>query len=204
LGHGVRATNERQALWVLTRQKLSMSAWPRWNDRIRIETWVRPSEGPFAIRDFAVFDASGSLIGESSTSWARLDIKTHKPIREPLTDFPAGTGRSSFDAEKIAPRASELMTLARFEVRNSDIDGNQHVNNTRYAQWILDAIPIEAHSQYVLDEYGVNFLSETRLGDVVEIQSAPDVGYYHGQRVSDRKIVFTAHVKSRLHSTPES
>jgi acyl-ACP thioesterase len=178
-----------------------MSTWPKWNDRIRVETWVRPSEGAFAVRDFFVFDEQGRLIGEATTSWVRLAFDTHKPIREPLTDFPAGTGRCSFDAEKIPVRTPEvtpgLTTLARFEVRNSDIDGNQHVNNTRYSQWVLDAIPIASHSQYVLDEYSVNFLSETRLGDAVEIQSSPDEGYYHGLRLSDQKIVFTVQLKAR-------
>ena len=199
MGHGVRATSDRRAIWVLTRQKLVMNEWPKWNDRIRVETWVRPAEGAFAVRDFSIFDEAGVLIGEATTSWLRLSAETHKPIREPLTDFDAGTGRCSFDAEKIPVRAETLTTLARFEVRNSDIDGNQHVNNTRYSQWVLDAIPISAHGQYVLDEYSVNFLSETKLGDAIEVQSSDD-GYYHGLRTRDQKVVFTVQIK--VHSRP--
>ena len=196
LGHGVRATADRQAIWVLTRQKLVMKEWPGWNDKIRVETWIRPSEGAFAVRDFTVYK-DDQLIGEATTSWVRLSSDTHKPIREAVSDYEAGPGRCSFDAEKIVIPRETLHTSARFEVRNSDIDGNQHVNNTRYAQWVLDAIPIEAHSQYVLDEYAVNFLAETHLGDAVEIQTKQETGYYQGLRVSDQKVVFSAQLKTR-------
>lgn len=177
-----------------------MKEWPRWNDRIRVETWVRPADGAFAVRDFSIFSESGVLIGEATTSWLRLHAETHKPIREPLTDFEPGTDQCSFDAEKIPVRTSNLTTLARFEVRNSDIDGNQHVNNTRYSQWVLDAVPISAHAQYVLDEYSVNFLSETKLGDAIDVQTSDD-GYYHGLRVRDQKVVFTVQLKVHLRST---
>lgn len=197
IGFGWRESLERKTFWVLTRQKVVMREWPRWNDEIKIETWIRPTDGAFVVRDFFLFDAQGVLIGEATTSWLRLHADTHKPMREPLTDFPAGSGRCSFDAEKVAIRHAGLTTLGRFEVRNSDIDGNQHVNNTRYSQWILDAIPIAAHGQHVLDEYNVNFLSETRLGDTIEVQASIDDGYYQGLRVSDKKIVFSAFLKTR-------
>ncbi len=173
-----------------------MREWPRWNDRLRVETWVRPADGAFIVRDYALYDEKGVLIGEASTSWLRLSLDTHKPIREAITDVSTGSGRCSFDAEKIPVRNDGVTTLARFEVRNSDIDGNQHVNNTRYSQWVLDALPIASHGQYVLDEYSVNFLSETRLGDMIEVQSLQDEGYYHGRRISDGKIVFTVHLKA--------
>jgi medium-chain acyl-[acyl-carrier-protein] hydrolase len=204
LGHGMSRTSERQALWVLTRQKVEMKKWPSLNERISIRTWVRPAEGAFAVRDFEILSSiAGDVIGEATTSWLLLHADTRKPIREDVSTlgFTARTdGRASFDAEKVAPR-TDVETLARIEVRNSDIDGNNHVNNTRYAQWILDAIPIAWHSQYVLENYSVNFLAETRLGDAIDIQSvrseATGDAYYHGLRVSDQKIVFTASLRVR-------
>ncbi len=59
--------------------------------------------------------------------------------------------------------------LAQFPVRNSDLDINQHVNNTKYAQWILDAIPYDYHRSLRLKTYSVNFLSETHLQDEVRV-----------------------------------
>lgn len=176
-----------------------MLRWPSLNEMVTVETWVRPAEGAFAVRDFRVRDVDGALIGEATTSWLLLNATTRKPLRETLEGYEAGTDRISFDCEKLHAR-EECQTLARFEVRNSDIDGNKHVNNTRYSQWILDAIPIEWHSQYLLRSYSVNFLAETHLGDAIDVQSVRGAGesFYQGRRVSDGKVVFTA----SLHTTP--
>ncbi|MFM6927937.1 MAG: acyl-[acyl-carrier-protein] thioesterase, partial [Bdellovibrio sp.] len=93
---------------------------------------------------------------------------------------------------------------ARFRVRNSDLDINQHVNNCKYAQWILDSIPYDLHKSLKLNSYSVNFLAETYLGDKVEVdrsvQTANDSGafgasVYRGIRAGDEKVLFTARIE---------
>ena len=101
---------------------------------------------------------------------------------------------------------TDLKTEATFQVRNSDLDVNGHVNNTRYAQWILDSIPLEAHAAYRLDEYEINFLAETNVGDTVVIErgevepspTSPTRWQFQGRRMPDDKTVFVA----RLGATP--
>lgn len=216
LGHGhAKTAQERKAFWVLTRQKVSMTEWPAWNERLTIRTWVRPAVGAFAVRDFELFvdddaspeprTASASAlrkIGEAVTSYLLLDVETRRPKTKDavMLDFAAREdGHLALEAEKIPARVSGATTLARFEVRNSDIDMNNHVNNTRYAQWVLDAIPIERHAQVVLRDYAVNFVAETKLGDVIEVQAvdASPTSYFHGIRLSDQKVVFTAELTRR-------
>jgi acyl-ACP thioesterase len=85
-------------------------------------------------------------------------------------------------------------------VRNSDLDLNGHVNNTRYAQWILDSAPPEAHRTYRVERYEVNFLAEIQLGDAVAIETVPleasptpETGlYFQGRRLSDGEPAFAA------------
>jgi acyl-ACP thioesterase len=97
-----------------------------------------------------------------------------------------------YDAGKIDPDA-DWQPLCRFQVRNSDQDMQGHVNNTRYAQWVLDAVPPESHRAHVLKDYEVNFLAETRLGDSVQVQAAlaeDRSRRFRGVRESDGKVVF--------------
>lgn len=201
LGHGYESTIARNVFWVLTRQKLVMDEWPSLGETVEVRTWVRPPESSFANRDFEIF-VNGKKRGESTTSWLLLDAKTRKPLRgdmrslgiEARTDF-----QLSLAVPKIEPQTG-LEDLARFQVRNSDLDMNQHVNNTRYAQWILDSIPHAWHRQYQLHEYEVNFLAETKSNDVITIQKselqplAPATGWtqFQGLREEDEKVVFTA------------
>ena len=98
------------------------------------------------------------------------------------------------------PPADDLETLARFRVQTSDLDANGHVNNVRYAQWILDA-PGHAHQTHVVRDYEVNFLAETSVGDDVIIEwdgaSGPptDALRFQGRRAGDGRIVFAARLQ---------
>lgn len=199
LGHGYESMLEEQTAWVLTRQKLTMSEWPKWGDDVEIKTWIRPINGLLAIRDFEVL-SNGRKLGECTTQWLILDLKTRRPAEKSLKlslDETRQDCRAFIEAGKIhlSPNAKEL---AQFHVRNSDLDLNGHVNNTRYAQWILDSIPHEKHSEFILLEYEVNFIAETKSGDLISILGTTlsnDSFQFQGLRSADNKTVFAATLK---------
>jgi acyl-ACP thioesterase len=173
-GFGRADLEARGVYWVLTRQKLKMEAWPRWGETFTLRTWGRPFEGFIARRDFE-FSSRGRLIGSCATEWLNLDAGSHRPVRlrlEDSVDSARQDHRLDYDPAKVDPKG-EWECLAVFDVRNSDQDMQGHVNNVRYAQWVLDAVPAGQHRTHVLREYEANFLAETRLGDRVEVQNAP-------------------------------
>jgi acyl-ACP thioesterase len=202
LGHGYEETLAEKTAWVLTRQKVVMEAWPQWGESISIRTWVRPLQGPFATRDFEMIKED-KIIGSCSTSWILMDLETRSAVLgdlgiipfEPRTDF-----KLPYDAKKVIIK-DELEHRSTFEVRNSDLDMNEHVNNTRYVQWILDSIPREWHRHFVLHEYEVNFLAETHAGDKVDIMMSPqrphETGPYAVQFLGlrEKRPVFSAEMK---------
>ncbi len=174
LGHGYESLQSKNA-FVLTRQKVLMDAWPHWGDNITIRTWVRPLQGPFAIRDFEILHKD-KIIGSCSTSWILMNLETRTAVLSALDvkPFDARTDyRIPYDAGKISIK-TPLELRAGFEVRNSDLDMNEHVNNTRYVQWILDSIPGEWHQKFHLMSYEVNFLAEAHAGDKIEIMMSPE------------------------------
>ena len=190
---------------VLTRQKLKMSRWPLWQEEVTVKTWPRSPKGMVATRDSEIFIGS-EKIGECSSSFMVLNGTTRKPVSPNLEslrdahDFPEDL---SLNAEKIS--IPEQMNFKKIvEVRNSDLDMNFHVNNTRYSQWILDAIPIEAHRNSELLEFDINFISETRLGESIElfacseaIEDNKKMTFFKGFRPKDQKTVFTAKLVGR-------
>lgn len=189
-------------MWVFTRQKLEMREWPRAGEFVTVQTWLRPPDGAFITRHFVVVNQDGKEIGESSASFIALDLATRKIVpAQNLRDW----NTVAYDRdlavmpEKIPVQDNyELVNTLR--VRNSDLDGNQHVNNTKYAQWILDSVAYQLHQDLILTSYSVNFLVETKLGDEVQIfethlaNNTSDAGTtaYKGQRISDGKTLFTA------------
>lgn len=188
--------------WVFTRQKLMMQEWPAWNETVEIKTWLRQPEGPFVHRDYQLF-TKNRQIGECTSSFTVMDMNTRKLAEQDWSAYAHLWRRESqlqHKPEKILfqPGAQEL---ARFQVRNSDIDLNRHVNNTKYAQWILDAIPIDILREgQTLAAYEVNFLAESKINDEISVQTVPEqensdvltIIQFQGARLADQKPVFTA------------
>ncbi len=206
LGWGYEALVEKGTIWVLARQKLVLREWPVWQDKVTINTWPRRSGAIMALREFEIL-VGDRRVGECSTSWLVLDWTTRKvqKLDRIMAGIPArDDGVLDITAERIPPR-SDLAEVARFEVRNSDLDVNGHVNNTRYAQWVTDTMTTDELARYAIDEYDVNFLAETGVGDTVIIESeagTPDAGgalarQYQGRKTNELKPVFTARLKLR-------
>lgn len=204
-GFGFEDMIREQSFWVLVRQKIKMDKFPKWNDEVEIHTWSRAPEGLYGYRDFEIF-CQGEKIGDCSTVWMILDGKTRTVKR---TDYLADrvNFRKNYKLDYTAAKVKlgeDFEHAHSLKVRNSDLDLNMHVNNTKYSQWILDAIPIELHQSAKLKEYEINFLSETHLGEEIDIfsskgqDSSPQEVSYKGVRKSDGKTVFAANILAQL------
>jgi len=204
LGHGFDAMLSRGWIWVLARQKLVMGNWPEWGEAIDVRTWVRPVNGPLVLRDYEI-RAGERKVGESTASWLVIDARTRRPVKLAMGQSAfatRGEGGLDLNPTKIAV-TDGLRPLGQFKVQSSDLDVNGHVNNVRYAQWMLDAAPASAHRTYVVREYEVNFLAESRVGDRVAVEwdgagVAPvDCLRFQGRREGDGKVVFAARLLVR-------
>jgi acyl-ACP thioesterase len=91
----------------------------------------------------------------------------HQPQRR-------ATGRSP---EKLLPASGVTRpetATCEIDVRHSDLDVNNHANNSRYLGWLLDSYPSEFHHKNQVCSCEVNYLGETADGDKLLVQSQPD------------------------------
>lgn len=197
--------------WVFTRQKLMMEEWPAWNENITIRTWLRPPQGDaFFMRDYEIL-RDEKKIGECTSTFTVMDMQTRKMATgldwSAYAELWRPDSHLVHKPEKI-PYAAEAKDLVCFEVRNSDIDLNNHVNNTKYAQWVLDSISLDTLRGQTVEllGYEVNFLAEVKPGDQVQVQQAalqegPEASQiqFQGVRRSDSKPVFTVLMTMRGH-----
>lgn len=191
--------------WVFTRQKLSMNSWPMWNEIVTLRTWLRKPESAFIYRDYEFF-VNDIKIGECTSTFTVMNLSTRKLAIQDWNLYDSAWSPSEhleFIPEKIIWN-TDATELTQFQVRNSDIDLNHHVNNTKYAQWILDAIPIDTlRDGAILKGYEVNFLSESKIGDVISLQKVnPEISIdqskliqFQGSNLQNGKSVFTARLQ---------
>lgn len=206
LGFGYEESISQGFFWVLVRQKLRMEKWPAWHDTITVKTWTKPIIGTNAFREYE-FYINNEKIGDCSTTWMILDTKTRRPkqidntadLFKPRTDYSL-----NYTAEKVLV-PTEIEKINTFNVRISDLDMNNHVNNVKFTQWVLDSIPFTYHKSFEIKEYEINFIREIFLNDKVEVSSNmqmlnPKEQYeifFKGNRENESKPAFTARILTK-------
>jgi medium-chain acyl-[acyl-carrier-protein] hydrolase len=187
LGVGYSHLRQRGQLWMLSRLALAVHSYPEWGQRVAVRTWPCGTKSLLALRDFELLDAQGHPMAAATSSWLVFDQQTRRPLRlEPIL----GSVRIlpdrralGYDAEKLT--ATEIpSSSATIKVKYSDLDLNDHVNNSTYTRWIIDSYPLEFHRAHWIRNLTINFLAELDGRDTVELSTVElkDLCFTHSIR----------------------
>jgi acyl-ACP thioesterase len=176
LGVGRAPMTEIGQGWVLSRISVVMERRPHEEERITVRTWPRGWEKLFAIRDFDIRDAADTPIVRARSCWLIVDIDKRRPLRPQATmeKLPLNEGRDSLAGGGNGLDAREAMVkIGERRAVYSDIDFNGHMNNARYVQWIQDITDPDALAKAKTMRLDINYLSEVKLGEILELWTAP-------------------------------
>ncbi|MBC8185833.1 hypothetical protein H8E88_32500 [candidate division KSB1 bacterium] len=169
LGFGFSHLMEKNLFWVLVNQKIKMKSYPRWGEKIIIHTWPSGKGRLSYFRDFKIFDQNKQLIGIATTTWYAIDLEKRRPRRlEDYFEFNPVEGELVFQERPDRLKFIEYVeTLKTFQIGYFDLDINDHVNNVRYIEWILECFPLDFHKSHLLNEIEISYSSEAVYGDSV-------------------------------------
>ncbi|MBN1996178.1 hypothetical protein JW935_01415 [candidate division KSB1 bacterium] len=183
-------------VWVMARKKFTIFKYPKWGETITVNTWPSGREKLLFYRDFRLLDEQGSEIGIASTVWFIIDINSRRPKRMNRdVGFDVWNMEQVYDTrpQKILPvefsQPGKPVTVSYF-----DLDVNDHVNNIRYIDWIIDGYDHEFLQQQSLHSMEINFLSETVHSQRLEVLKTSCNGsdYFKITRKDDNTDVFLA------------
>lgn len=171
LNWGFHDLKKENHAWVLSRFHLKMHQLPGWDDIINIETWPRGVDRLFAIRDFKITNGAGEVIGDATTYWLIVDINTHRPTRinQNVIDLVTRKDTAFIAKSEKLELSDELREAYIKSVGFADLDIVGHVNNVKYMEWCMDALPIETHLEHELAELEINFLHEAKYGEEIQL-----------------------------------
>ena len=159
--------------WILSWIKVEIIKYPQFGDKLIIKTWPKSKYKLYSLRDFIIYDGSENTICKATTAWLPINTKSKR-----ITDtsnlpskIPYQNDKSALDdlPSKIVLQG-EPKILFIHKNRYSDIDLNQHVNNTKYVELILDCFSADFFKDNFIKSIQVSFLSESIFGDELEIQ----------------------------------
>ena len=172
LGLGFSHLSKMDFIWILSRQLLKIYSYPKWGDVIQVQTWPTGKDKLFCYRDFRILDSAGSTIGEATTSWFVIDLTSRKPQRTDSyfhVDLPNDVARVFPGKLNRLNPVSQTDHTRMIQVTYGDLDINEHVNNVRYIDWILNTLPFDHLKTHILAEFEINYLSESSYNDEILI-----------------------------------
>lgn len=173
LGCGYDDLIKDNYIWVLSKVKVNMTSYPSWGESFTVETWPKGAFRLYASRDFIFKDSSGSTIGVATSIWLLLDVKTMRPQRVENLKFNYHENESRHGLDEMLEKLSftgEFDSSCERIASYTDIDVNNHVNNAKYVDWIMDCFPVSFLADKEVKTLQINYISEAKPDEVVLIR----------------------------------
>mgnify|MGYP000949375936 CR=1 FL=1 len=205
LGMGRKVLYEQYGvIWVLVRMRVDIIKYPKWKDIITLETWPQePSRMGFD-RDFLIKDKEGNILAKAVSTWVVIDLESRKLVRTKsvYTGYPPVIKTRAIDCKlgNLKPSGELEMTYER-TVRYSDIDVNEHLNNAKYLDFIMDSFSLEEHRRFSVKSVEISYSNEALPGDTIRIyedksEINSNIIYMEGIR-EGKDLVFKSQIEIR-------
>ncbi len=143
LGVGFDKMSALSYLWVLTRTRFQIISAPENHQKVIVRTWPLKPGRLSHRRECCIEDENGNRLIIGSSEWVVINSESRRPV--------SASDIYSLDEEFCSEMMFEekLGKVPDFEATSAphvvnpgfcEIDSNNHVNNTKYANYILDAI----------------------------------------------------------------
>ncbi len=170
LGCGFDEMIKKDLLWMVSRIKYTVleDTAPRTN--VRVNTWPLPPARVIFQREYVITDENDKPLIIGSSEWVPVDCNTRR--------FGAAKDVYPYELEFLTNKNYEgrLPRLHDFETEGesytvtpgfSTIDTNGHVNNTKYANFVLNSIGLEDNE--VISDFQIDYHKEVQCGQPLTV-----------------------------------
>jgi len=179
INHSLYDLEKQNIGWVLLSGIMTMDRYPGYKEKIIIRTWLSSYSMIKGIRENIIYDEKMNVIGRAKGLWVFFDIIKRRPrqIFDSIKERWSCCNDESInhDIAKKIKTIDNSLHIKEFKVNRFDVDANQHVNNIRYLQWIMESISEEIIDNYYLYAVDGRFISEAEYGDTIVSFTERDV-----------------------------
>lgn len=148
-GYGLKDIPTKNVFWILAGWRVELLERPMWRAPITAETWTHAMEGFTSDRDF-LLRSGDTLVARASSRWFLINTCTgHIARTTPELRDAFGMDSTVLFPEPLPTNGKALPdAVAAFsaDIGRRDVDTNHHLNNIRYLDLAMEALP-----QYVAE-----------------------------------------------------
>ena len=165
IGVGFKSMLERSYLWVLTRIKFNIITNPKSYQKVLVKTWpLEPNRVNYR-REYSIENENGEMLIVGSSEWVVIDSEKRRFVSmSDLYTFDCGFRTEKMLEEKLS-KIRDFQAVGqphRVIAGFSELDVNNHVNNTKYANYVLDAINPDKKEE--LEFFQIDYRKEVLSG----------------------------------------
>lgn len=143
-GYGLKDIPRTGVFWILAGWRVELLERPAWRTPIQAETWTHSVEGFTSERDFLV-RSGDTLVARATSRWLLINTNTgHITRAAPELVDAFGVDPAVLFQEPLPGNGKALPgAVATFAatIGRRDVDTNHHLNNIRYLDLALEALP---------------------------------------------------------------
>lgn len=171
LGCGFNNMIAENMLWVVIKTKFKIIKDAELFSKIKVKTWPLPPSRVSFQREYLIENQNGEPLVKGTSEWVVMH-STERKLVVAKDIYPL----SEFHTEKMFEERTQK--LRDFEADSpypcytlrpgySQLDMNNHVNNTKYANYVLDACNFKDND--IIDEFQIDFKHEVHADSELKI-----------------------------------
>lgn len=189
LGIGYEALLEKGFYWVLVRNRFDIFKNPIPLTKGRLITWPHEKGRVDFNREYVLYDEDNEVVARGISKWVLIDTVNRRIARTSNITYGEGVHvKENFyqDVLKLKiPTIDNFRLKGHHIVMKSDLDHNNHMNNSKYTDIIFNV----CSDNIKIKKFNIDYIKETTLGDVIDIYEYIDDNFiYHLGRKNDENI----------------
>jgi|SRR5690625_3022461 len=161
--------------WIVLQHEFKIKRMPRTNETIEVETHALQYNKFFCYRKFNVTGENGEHLVDFLMVFAVLDLDKRKMIRIPdevVSPYEAPFVKRPLQIKRPEELAEAEATSMTYQVRYFDIDANNHVNNSKYIEWMFDVLGSDFLTNHEVKSGNIKFEKEVFYGQRVNAMAS--------------------------------
>ncbi|WP_028042043.1 acyl-[acyl-carrier-protein] thioesterase [Candidatus Stoquefichus massiliensis] len=181
----------KQYGWVVAKQSLHLDEPIYYKDMIELSTII--NNGSFvAFPRYYFIKKNKKEIGHCSSIWTLINIQKRRIVSPKKIGImmPEVLHDIYLDEPQSININIPMDYKTTRQVLYSDVDTNQHMNNTRYVQWALDIIDYQIHKDFFISDLNIQYKKEIRPLENVELYLGQDKTRYIVEGRGNQGIIY--------------
>lgn len=171
LGFGYSVLLPKKIGFVIANWYIDLFRPIRLGEVLTVDTWPIKPKKLIVLRDFELY-VGGEKVGVATSRWCLVDLENYAMLPS-SSAFPSELQYNDFRSVEVTnfkiPEISEKEIKYSKVVSYSDYDHNNHVNNTKYADFLLDAFSVDELKNKSVSAVRITYVKQSKFGDTIDI-----------------------------------